>query len=146
MTPTQSAAVAAAAHPVAAGESAGWKHRVALGVGWFFALFCIFDGAARIVHFAPYVEGLVKYGYAPELGPWIGATLIACTVLYLVPRTAVLGAVALSAYLGGAVAAHLSVGEVFWFPVMTGVVFWWSLWVRDARVREVLPVGREGAA
>jgi hypothetical protein len=50
--------------------------------------------------------------------------------------------VALSAYRGGAVGAHLSVGKPFWFPVVTGLVFWWSLWLRDPRLRALLPVRR----
>jgi hypothetical protein len=115
----------------------------ARGIAWFFALFLLFDGGARIVGFAPYVEGTIKYGLPAHYGPWVGLTLIVCTVLYLVPRTAVLGAVAVSAYLGGAVALHLSVQEPFWFPIMVGLVLWWSLYVRDVRVRTVLPVRAE---
>jgi hypothetical protein len=140
----QTTSVSETPPPVPAPAAAGPPRRrtmvAARGVTWFLALFLLFDGGARIAGFGPYVEGTTRYGLPATWGPWIGLTLIACTVLHLVPRTAVLGAVALSAYLGGAVALHLSVQEPFWFPVMVGLGLWWSLWVRDRRVRRLLPL------
>jgi hypothetical protein len=65
----------------------------------------------------------------------------ACTLAYVVPRTAVLGAVLLTAYLGAAAAAHVRVGDgVAPFPVVLGVMVWSGLWLRDARVRALLPI------
>ncbi|CAN5773675.1 hypothetical protein BH23GEM7_BH23GEM7_38230 [soil metagenome] len=73
----------------------------------FVALFLFFDGGARLVRFAPYVEGTVKFGYADHLASWIGLVLILSTLLYVIPRTAVLGAILLTGYLGGATASQL---------------------------------------
>src|SRR5690606_17263100 len=73
----------------------------------FVALFLLFDGAARAVRFSPYVEGTIAVGFPEHLGPAIGVVLVLSTVLYLIPRTAVLGAILLTGYLGGATATHV---------------------------------------
>ena len=67
----------------------------------------------------------------------------ACLILYIIPQTAVLGAILLTAYLGGAVITHARVGEPNWIvPVIVGVVFWLGLWFRDPRVRALAPIRR----
>jgi hypothetical protein len=86
------------------------------------ALFLLVDGGARLVGFAPYVQGTIKAGYDAHLAPVIGLALLIPMVLYLIPRTAVLGAVVLTGYLGGAVASNVRVmGGSPWiiFPVFT---------------------------
>ena len=73
----------------------------------------------------------------------LGIVLLSCTVLYLVPRTAVLGAILLTGYLGGAVATHVRVGEGLFpvlFPVIMGLLVWGGLWLRDERVRALAPL------
>ncbi|HEX2190614.1 MAG TPA: DoxX family protein [Longimicrobiaceae bacterium] len=102
------------------------------------AAFLLFDGGARLAGFAPYVEGTVQFGYPESHAPWIGITLIASTVLYLVPRTAVLGAVLLTGYLGGATAGHVRLGMPFVFPVVFGVLVWGALWLLDPRLRALV--------
>jgi hypothetical protein len=105
------------------------------------ALFLLVDGGARLVGFAPYVQGTIDAGYDPHLAPVIGLALLIPMILYLIPRTALLGAVLLTGYLGGAVASNLRVmGGSPWiiFPVVLGALMWLDLWVRDSRVRAAI--------
>jgi hypothetical protein len=98
-------------------ESAGTR-RTGLVLSGLVSLFLLADGGARLAGFAPYVEGLTKFGYAPTLAPWIGLSLLLSTVLYIAPRTSVLGAILVASYLGGATATQVHVGDPwFLFPV-----------------------------
>jgi xanthine/uracil permease len=67
---------------------------------------------------------------------------IACAILYAIPRTSVLGAVLLTGYLGGATATHVRANEAFFLPVVTGVVVWAGLYLRDDRLRALIPLRR----
>lgn len=108
----------------------------------FLSLFLLFDGGARAVGFAPYVEGTVQAGYPASYGVGIGVLLIVPTALYLLPRTAVLGAILLTGYLGAAVASNLRVGLSFVFPLVFGMLVWGALYLLDGRLREMIPVRR----
>jgi hypothetical protein len=81
-----------------------------------------------------------KFGYPESMLTAVGLLEIACTIVYLIPRTAALGAVLLTAYLGGAVASHVRVSDPFVIPIVLGVFVWAGLYLRDARVRELLPL------
>jgi hypothetical protein len=83
-----------------------------------------------------------KYGYPPGSLAIIGVLELACVVLYLVPQTAVLGAILMAAYLGGAVSTHVRAGEPWFAPVLTAAVAWLGLYLRDARLRALLPLRR----
>lgn len=99
-------------------ESAA-MHRTGLVLSGLVSLFLLVDGGARLAGFAPYVEGLTKFGYSPTLAPWIGLSLLVSTVLYVVPRTTVLGAILVTGYLGGgATATRMRLGDP-WF--LTGL-------------------------
>jgi hypothetical protein len=89
------------------------------------------------------LENWAKSGYpAGTLLP-IGLVEMACAVLYLVPRTSVLGAVLVTGYLGGAVATHVRAAEIaFLAPLLLGVLAWGGLWLRDPRLRALLPLRR----
>ena len=93
------------------------------------------------------VESTRQLGY-PEAGiVAIGLVLLACTFLYLIPRTAILGAILLTGYLGGAVATHLRVSGSWFnilFPVSIGCMLWLGLWLRDKRLESLLPVSDSG--
>jgi hypothetical protein len=105
------------------------------------ALFLLVDGGARLAGFAPYVEGMTKFGYPAALAPWVGLSLLVSTVLYTIPRTMVLGAILVTGYLGGATATQVRVGDPwFLFPAFLGVLAWAGLWCRSARIRELLPL------
>ena len=71
---------------------------------------------------------------------------LACVLLYVIPQTAVLGAILLTGYLGGAVATHVRAGEPFWFPIIFGILIWLGLVLRDARIRALVPLRRTGGA
>jgi hypothetical protein len=112
-----------------------WGGRV---VGSLLVLFLLIDGAGKVLRLAPYVEGTARVGYPVSCVIPLGLALLSCTILYVVPRTAILGAVLLTGYLGGATATHVRVGEPFFFPVVFGVLLWACLCVRDERVRTLL--------
>lgn len=112
-------------------------------VGGLAGLFLLLDAAGKLARVEEVVEGTVKIGYPETVIVPLGVVLLACTVLYLVPRTAVLGAVLLTGFLGGAVATHVRIGDPLWthvlFPVYMGVMVWLGLYLRDPRVRAVVP-------
>ena len=104
------------------------------------ALFLLLDGAMKLVKPAPVVEATVRLGYPESVILGLGIVLIACTALYLIPRTSVLGAVLLTGYLGGATASHVRIGDPFYFPIVFGVLIWGGLYLRDDRLRALLPL------
>ena len=113
-------------------------------IGALPALFLLADGVGKLVKPAPVVEGTLQLGYQASVLVPLGIVLLACTILYAVPRTAVLGAILLTGYLGGAVATHVRVGDPLLthtlFPIYFGVMLWGSLYLRDPRVRALLPL------
>ena len=110
-------------------------------------LFLTMDAGMKIAALPIVAETAPKIGWTGDPGFWqgMGLLLLAITALYAWPRTAVLGAVLLTGYLGGAVATHLRVGDPLFshilFGVYLGIALWGGLWLRDARVRALLPVG-----
>jgi DoxX-like family len=117
-----------------------WAGRI---IGGLPALFLLVDAIMKFVKPAPVVETTVKLGYPENVIIGLGAVLLISTILYLIPKTSVLGAILLTGYLGGAVATHVRVQEG-WFPIVFPVVFgallWLSLYLRDERLRALLPV------
>lgn len=105
------------------------------------ALFLLFDGAMKLAKPEPVVKATVDLGYAESVILPLGAVVLACTILYLVPRTAILGAILLTGYLGGAVASHVRAGhgpfEIV-FPILFGALLWGGLVLRDERLRRLL--------
>ncbi len=116
-----------------------WTARI---LGGLLILFMLVDAAGKILRLAPYVEGTAKVGYPDGVLVPLGLVLLASTVLYAIRRTAVLGAILLTAYLGGAVATHVRLGQPFVVPVVFGVIVWGCLFLRDARLRALLPIDR----
>ena len=87
------------------------------------------------------VEGFVKFGYPERLLIILGIVELTCTILYLIPQTAVLGAILLTGYLGGATATHVRIGDpAFIVAVLCGVMVWLGLFLRDRRLRALIPV------
>ena len=103
-------------------------------------LMLLFSGVMKLVKPAAVVEGFTQLGYAESVAVGLGILELACTVVYLIPRTAVLGAILLTGYLGGATATHVRVGQPFFIPVALGVLVWLGLFLRDERVRALLPL------
>jgi hypothetical protein len=106
------------------------------------ALFLLVDGIMKLFKPAVVVEATVKLGYPASVIVPLGIVLLASTILYLIPRTSVLGAILLTGYLGGAVATHVRVGEGLFsvlLPAIFGVLLWGGLWFRDERLRTLIP-------
>jgi len=117
-----------------------WIGRIASGLP---ALFLLVDGVMKLIKPAVVVETTMKLGYAESTILPLGLLLIACTIVYLIPRTAVLGAILLTGYLGGAVATHVRVAEGSFpivFPVIFGTLIWLGLYLRDTRLQALLPL------
>ena len=103
-------------------------------------LMLLFSAGMKLAKPAPVLEGFVHLGYPASLALALGILELACTVLYVIPRTSVLGAILLTGYLGGATATHLRIGEPFYGPVLLGVLVWAGLYLRDPRLRALLPL------
>ncbi len=84
------------------------------------------------------MTGFTKYGYPEDVITPLGVVVLACTILYIIPQTSVLGAILLTGYLGGAVATHVRAGENFVFAVVFGALVWLGLFLRDRRVRSAI--------
>jgi hypothetical protein len=107
------------------------------------ALFLLFDAVGKLVKPAVVVETTVQLGYPASVLTGLGIALLVSTVLYMLPRTAVLGAILLTGYLGGATATHVRVGGPLFaivFPGLVGALIWGGLYLRDARLRELIPL------
>ena len=85
-------------------------------------------------------KGMADHGYPAGVALPIFIVELVCVLLYAIPRTAVLGAILLTGYLGGAVATHVRVGEPWFFPVIFGVLVWLGIYLRDPRVRDLAPL------
>ena len=121
--------------------------RKALWAGWILsalpALFLLFDGGMKLFKPEFVVKATVQLGYPERVIVPLGIVLTVCTLLYLIPRTAVLGAILLTGYLGGAVATHVRVGAGLFeitFPVIFGTLLWAGLFLRDRRLRDLIPL------
>jgi len=124
--------------PVSKGKLWGGRIMTALP-----ALFLLVDGVMKLMKPAVVVEATVQLGYPESVIPGLGIVLLASIVLYLVPRTSLLGAILVTGYLGGAVATHVRVGDglfSIFFPIILSVLLWGGLVLRDERLRPLLPL------
>jgi hypothetical protein len=107
-------------------------------------LFLAFDVGIKLLQLPIVGQTLIELGYAPELGLTIGIVELVCLVLYVVPRTAVLGAILWTAVFGGGIATHMRVDSPLFshvlFGVYLGLLIWGGLYLRNSRLRELLPV------
>jgi hypothetical protein len=103
---------------------------------------CLFLTTGMFVLLKPAaaLQGAAHFGFPDGVLLRVTIVEIACAILYAIPRTAVLGAILLTGYLGGAVATHVRVGEPFFFPLIVGVIVWAGLYLRDTRVRALIPL------
>ena len=122
-------------------ETGNTKKRILAGgiLSGLPVLFLLVDGALKVANAAIVVEGTAELGYPESVIAGIGVTLLACTILYAIPRTSILGTILLTGYLGGAVATHVRVGNPLFshvlFPVYVGVMIWGGLCLREERLR-----------
>ena len=134
---------ATTAHPRP--RAALWAGRT---LGALVVLFLALDATMKLVPLPIVLESMVELGYPPSegLARGLGVLLIACTLLYAFPRTAMLGAILLTGYLGGAVATHLRVGSTvashLLFGVYVGLTAWGGLYLREPRLAALIPLRR----
>ena len=117
-----------------------WAGRILVALS---ALFLLFDAAGHLMVPAAVVEAFNRLGYPISLSPVLAIIELVCLVAYLIPRTAILGAILLTGYLGGAVATHLRVHDPLFdtlFPIVFGVLVWAGLYLRDQRLRALIPL------
>ncbi len=128
-----------------ASKPARWLGRVLSGL---VIVFVLFDGAIKLVPWPIVTETMdrIGYGSSESLARAVGAITVACTVLYAIPPTSILGAIFLTGYLGGAMASHLRIGSPLFthtlFGFYLGLMLWGGLWLRDPSVRALIPFRR----
>jgi hypothetical protein len=121
--------------------------KAAFWVGWVIStIVFLWMGVVGVVFLlvnrAMIQQEMTKHGYPASAAVPILIVEICCAILYIIPRTAMLGAILLTGYLGGAVATHVHASEPWFFPVIVGVLVWLGLHLRDPRVRELAPLRR----
>ena len=121
--------------------------KVMIWVGWLLSalpsLMLLFSASMKLVKSEDVVKGFEHLGYPEHLAFVLAVVEAGCTLVYLIPRTAVLGAILLTGYLGGAVATHVRLLEMqFLAPLVLGVLIWGGLFLRDPRVRALIPIRR----
>lgn len=117
-----------------------WAGRIISGLP---TLFLLVDGGMKLYKPRVVVEATVQMGYPESAIVGIGMALLLSTLLYLLPRTAVLGAILLTGYLGGGVASQVRVSAGSFniiFPALIGALLWGGLWLRDRRLQALIPL------
>ena len=117
-----------------------WIGRI---IGTLAILFLLVDGVMKLLKPAIVVEATRQLGYPESTIVGIGIALLVSTVLYVIPRTSILGAILLTGYLGGAVATHVRVGAGWFsilFPVIIAAFVWGGIYLRDERLRALIPL------
>jgi len=118
----------------------GWIITGIVGLGLTFSGVMKFTGLPELT-----TEFVDRLGYPADLTVTIGLLELGCLIVYLVPQSAVLGAILLTGYLGGATATHVRIHDNFIWPVIGGVLVWLGIFFRDPRLRELLPLRRAPA-
>ena len=120
-----------------------WAGRIMSGLA---TLFLLMDAVMKVIRVRVAVEGTVQAGYPDSTVVGIGLSLLVSTLLYAIPQTSVLGAILVTGYLGGAVATNVRMSAPLFSyiltPVYVGVLVWGGLYLRDERVRALIPVRR----
>jgi hypothetical protein len=125
-----------------------WRYKLGWSLSGLAILFFLMDSIMKLLALPIVTETGASLGFAgADIARTLGTILILCTILYSVPRTAVLGAILLTAYLGGAVATHVRVGNPLFshvlFGVYVGVIVWAGIFLRDPRLRTLIPIRSE---
>jgi hypothetical protein len=118
-----------------------WGARIVSGVA---VLFLLLDGVMHVMVPVPVADAFRQLGFPLKVAPLIGFVELLCTLLYVIPRTTVFGAILLTGVLGGAVTAHVRVGDPLFatliFPILVGALIWGGPYLRDERLRSLIPL------
>lgn len=120
-------------------KAALWSGRIMSALP---VLMLLFSGVMKFIPSPQLEEGFKHLELPVGMAFGLGVLELACTAVYLIPRTAVLGAILLTGYLGGAMLTHLRVGDPYGMQVVLGVFLWGGLWLRDPRLRALIPLVR----
>jgi hypothetical protein len=127
-------------HAAADSRARVWTGRTLTAIS---VVFLFFDSVTKLMLVKPVVDAMPALGYPVSLARPIGIILLACLIVYLIPQTRVLGAVLVTGFLGGAVATNVRIGNPLFthdlFPVYVAIMLWGGLYLRDARVRALIP-------
>src|SRR5687767_11464369 len=119
-----------------------WMRWTGVALSTVAVLFLLFDSSGKLLKVAPVVAGTVTLGYPDSIIRTLGMILLLCVTLYAIPRASILGALLLTAYLGGAVASHARIGSPLLthviFPVYVACFVWGGLVLRNANLRHLL--------
>lgn len=111
------------------------------------AAFLLMDAVMKLMRLPVVMQGTTQVGYPASVVFPLGLVLAICVAIYLIPRTSVIGAILLTGYLGGAVATHVRLGNPLFTHILSPTYFaaalWLGLWLRDARLRQIVPLRRE---
>ncbi|MES2377335.1 MAG: DoxX family protein [Bacteroidota bacterium] len=114
----------------------------AFWTGWIISalviLFLLLDAGMKVIKSSISVDATVKLGLSADLVQPVGIILLICTILYILPRTAIIGAILLTGYLGGAIVVMLFAKQPYYFPLVFGVLAWLGLYLRDVRVKMLI--------
>jgi hypothetical protein len=136
--PESSAITQSAASSVPGSKKMFWIGRIISAIP---VLLLLFSAVMKIIKAAPVVQGFPRYGYPDSQIVMLGVLELLSCVVYAIPRTAVLGAILMTAYLGGATASNVRIGDPSYvMTVLLGVFVWGGLFFRDPRVRALLPL------
>ena len=134
-------AYAAGASNAGASKRRLWAGRILSGLA---VAFLAFDCTIKLLQLTPAVESTVQLGYPASVIVPLGVIQLVCLALYLIPRTAVLGAILWTGYLGGAIATHVRLGNPLFthvlFPIYLAILIWGGLYLRDDRLRAIFPL------
>jgi hypothetical protein len=118
--------------------------RKALWAGWVLSVLPVpllaFSAAMKFIRPPEVVEGFAHLGWPERLALPLGILELACVAVFLIPRTAVLGAILIAGYMGGAIATHVRLGEPFFIQAGVGLLPWLGLYLRDPRLRALAPL------
>jgi hypothetical protein len=131
-------------------SAASRSKKMLWAAGWIFrgltVLFMLFDGTSKLVMEHHVVEATTKIGYPIGVIRPLGIVILVCTILYAIPRTAIFGAILLTGFLGGAVASKVRIEDPVFSSILFGVYFgilaWGGLYLRDERLRTLIPLRR----
>lgn len=107
------------------------------------ALFLLFSASGKFFKPDGIEENILPLGWRIDQMTTLGVIEVACVIVYLIPQTAVLGAILITAYLGGATATHVRIDDPFYIPIVLGVVVWLGIWLREPRLWDLIPLRKK---
>jgi hypothetical protein len=132
---------------VAEKAKVGTRVWIGRGLSGLVVAFMLFDGIGKIAVEQHVVKAMAELGWPPGQTVALGVLILVCTAVYAIPRTSVLGAILLTGFLGGATAAKVRMEDAsLFFSVFMGVLTWAGLYLRNDRLRALVPLERDGGS